>query len=79
MVLAGAAWIRTAQPVWLWACGLAVLAAIPAFDRAWRGGREMLFLAAAVLLVGDGMRTRFERVRREADWAGWSQRAAAEA
>jgi two-component system, NtrC family, nitrogen regulation sensor histidine kinase NtrY len=78
-VLTAAAWIRTASPVWLWGCGLAVLVAIPARPRHAHGGREILFLALAVLFVGEGIRARFERVEREADWASWSRTAASAA
>jgi signal transduction histidine kinase len=78
-VLTAAAWIRTMQPAWLWLCGLAVLVAIPALGRRQRRGREALFLAMAVLFVGDGIVMRTERVRREANWAAWSRKAAARA
>ena len=79
VVLTAAAWIRTLQPVWLWACGLAVLIAIPALGRRVRRGREVVFLAMAVLFVGEGIWARSERVRREADWLTWSRRAEARA
>ena len=79
VVLTAAAWIRTQQPEWLWLCGLAVLVAIPALGRARPAGREVFFLAAAVLFVGDGTRARYERVRREADWEGWSAKTASRA
>ncbi|MDQ8154884.1 MAG: ATP-binding protein [Gemmatimonadota bacterium] len=79
VVLMAAAWIRTQQPVWLWMSALAVLVAIPALGRTRRVGREVVFLALAVLFIGEGMRSRFERVRREADWPSWSARTAARA
>ena len=79
VVLIAAAWIRTQQPVWLWLCGLAVLVAIPALGRARPIGREVFFLAVSVLFVGEGIGSRYERVRREADWAGWSAQAATRA
>ncbi len=76
VVLTAAAWIRTQAPVWLWLCGLFVLVAIPALGRRSRRGREAVFLAMAVLFVADGIWARTERVRREANWPAWSQRAA---
>ena len=79
IVLTAAAWIRTASPEWLWSCGLAVLVAIPARVRHRRGGRELLFLALAVLFVGEGIRARRERVVREADWPTWSRAVASAA
>lgn len=79
VVLAAAAWIRTQHPLWLWLCGAAVLVAFPAQPQGRRRGRETLFLAIAVLFVGDGIWARLERVRREADWGAWSNRAAARA
>ncbi|MHB8838411.1 MAG: hypothetical protein ACYC7F_05605, partial [Gemmatimonadaceae bacterium] len=79
VVLTAAAWIRTLHPVWLWLCALAVLVAIPALGRRSRRGREVVFLAMAVLFVGDGTWARMERVRREANWPAWSQKAAASA
>lgn len=78
-VITAAAWIRLASPVWLWGCGLAVLVAIPARPRHAHGGREILFLALAVLFVGEGIRARFERVERESDWASWSRATASAA
>ncbi len=77
VILTAAAWIRTAQPVWLWSCAVAVLLAMPVLGRAPRRAREVLFLALAVLFVGEGTRARFERVRREADPDAWSRAAAA--
>ena len=79
IVVMAAVWIRTEQPVWLWLCALAVLVAMPALGPARRKGREVVFLIVAVLLMGEGIRARFERVSREADWEGWSARAAARA
>ncbi len=75
IVLTAAAWIRTASPGWLWSCGIAVLVAIPAGARHARSGREVLFLALAVLFVGEGIRARYERVSRDADWTSWSRAA----
>lgn len=79
IVLMAAAWIRTLHPIWLWACAVAVLVAIPALGRRARRGREVAFLAMAVLFVGEGIWARSERVRREADWLSWSRQTASRA
>ena len=78
-VLCTAAWIRTQQPLWLWGGAAAVLAAIPMLARTRRIGREVLFIVAALLVIADGTRSRYERVRREANWEAWSTQAANEA
>ena len=79
VILTAAAWIGTGLPAWLWSCGLAVLIAMSAVARMPRRGREVLFLAVAVVFVGEGIRARFERVRREADFGAWSRTAATRA